>query len=241
MLPTHARELGSQSKAPPFISISLFQHWGCKDDHEVRYLNPLFPSSKPLLYPLPIFLPNTYRHKVTNTKMRLRLKGLTLPLLLVLLVLCSSVSVCDARSGKHWRQNKAPSISMLRRKGKGKNGNSHRQYGKGYQNPYQPSPSTSPNVPVSPSGSPVQGKGHQGPTMPTPSVGNGYAPPLPPPPPLLPPPPPAAPSQDTVFNVVDFGAQGDGVTDDTQVTSTTTQNPLLQTKKHVSPAPSIPN
>ncbi|GJM89844.1 hypothetical protein PR202_ga06066 [Eleusine coracana subsp. coracana] len=148
--------------------------------------------------------------------MQLRVKGrLALLLLLVLLVLCSSVQMCDARSGKHWRLNKAPSTSLFRKKGKSKGSGSNKQNSKGNQNPYQPSPSASPNVPVSPSGSSVQGKGRQGPTMQTPSGGNGYALPSPPPPP---PKSAAAPtqSQDTVFNVVDFGAKGDGVTDDTQ-------------------------
>ncbi|CAN6341141.1 unnamed protein product [Urochloa humidicola] len=149
--------------------------------------------------------------------MRLGLKGLTFLLLLVLLVVCSSVHLCDARSGKRWRHSRAPSTSLLRGKGKAKGSSSHKQNGKGNQSPYQPSPSTSPTTPVSPGGSPVQGRGGQGSTMPTPSSGTGYT--LPPPPPLQPPPPPllpAAPSQDTVFNVVDFGAKGDGVTDDTQ-------------------------
>nr|AAT39158.1 putative polygalacturonase [Oryza sativa Japonica Group]AAU10689.1 putative polygalacturonase [Oryza sativa Japonica Group] len=151
--------------------------------------------------------------------MGLGIKGLTFLLLLVLLVLCSNVSLSDARSGKHWRQNRASSSTLLRRKGKGKTNNSHKQYGKGNQDPYQPSPSTSPNVPVNPSERPVQGKGHPAPTMPPPSSGSGHTLPSPPPPlpPLLPPPqPPAAQSQNTVFNVVDFGARGDGVTDDTQ-------------------------
>uniref|UniRef100_A0ACD5TD92 Uncharacterized protein n=1 Tax=Avena sativa TaxID=4498 RepID=A0ACD5TD92_AVESA len=164
--------------------------------------------------------------------MRFGPKGLGVLLLLVSLALGSGVSVCDARSGKHWRQKTAPSTSMFRRKGKGKSsGSSHRQYGRGHQ----PSPSTGPGVPASPSGSPVQGKGQQSPPMPTPCPGggNGYASPSPPPPlqPSLPtpqaaptPPPPQAPpptpseetSQDTVFNVLAFGAKGDGVTDDTQ-------------------------
>ncbi|XP_062180882.1 polygalacturonase At1g48100-like isoform X1 [Phragmites australis] len=147
--------------------------------------------------------------------MRLGLKGLTL-LLLAVVLLCSSVHLCDARSGKHWRQNNAPSTSLLRRKGKGKSSSSHRQSSKGNHNPYQPSP----NVPITPSGSPVKGKGGQSPTMPAPSGGNDYT--LPSPPLLQPPPPPppaavaASSSQNTIFNVVDFGAKGDGVTDDTQ-------------------------
>uniref|UniRef100_A0A0A9D2Z7 Pectate lyase superfamily protein domain-containing protein n=1 Tax=Arundo donax TaxID=35708 RepID=A0A0A9D2Z7_ARUDO len=153
--------------------------------------------------------------------MRLGPKGLTVPLLLVLLVLCSSVRLCDGRSGKHWRQNRAPSTSLLRRKGKPKSSSSPKQNGRANQNPYQPSPSTTPNVPVSPCGSPVQGKGGQSPTMPAPSGGNGYTLPSPPPPsssaPTPPPPPPAAAAQNTIFNVVDFGAKGDGITDDTQV------------------------
>ncbi|TVU20183.1 hypothetical protein EJB05_36382, partial [Eragrostis curvula] len=179
-------------------------------------LCPVFP---PFIIP---YLPKTNRHTlnriVTHKKMRLGLKGLALLLLLVLLVLCSSVRMCDGRSGKHWRRNKASSTSLLRRKGKAKSSGSNKQNSKGNQNPYEPSPSISPNVPASPSGSPVQGKGRQAPTMPTPSGGSGYTLPSTPPPPPPPPQSATAPtrSHDTVFNVVDFGAKGDGVTDDTQ-------------------------
>uniref|UniRef100_A0A0E0C553 Polygalacturonase n=1 Tax=Oryza meridionalis TaxID=40149 RepID=A0A0E0C553_9ORYZ len=109
--------------------------------------------------------------------MKLRVKGLGLLLLLVLLALCSTIDVCDARRGKHWRPRSSPSSSLLRKKGKGKKGSSNRQHGsnrpspkpplspppspgngKGYQSPYQPSPSPSPNAPVRPS--PVNGSGH---------------------------------------------------------------------------------
>ncbi|XP_062206304.1 polygalacturonase At1g48100-like isoform X2 [Phragmites australis] len=157
--------------------------------------------------------------------MKLRAKGIGL-LLLVLLALCSTIDVCDARIGKHWRQRGSQSSSQLKKKGKGKKGSSHRQYsrnqtspkppvsstpspgaGKGYQNPYQPSPSPTPNAPVSPSPSPANGNRHSSSKSPTPSCGKGSQPP---------PQPPSAGSQGAVFNVVDFGAKGDGVSDDTK-------------------------
>nr|CAB3473692.1 unnamed protein product [Digitaria exilis] len=151
--------------------------------------------------------------------MKLRAKGLSLLLLLVLLALCSTIDVSEARRGKHWRPRSSPSSSQLK-KGKGKKNNSHRQHGssrpspkppvnstsspgasKGNQNPYQPSPT--PNAPLGPS--PANSSRHSSP-KPTPSCGKGQ--------PSQP--PPAATSQGAVFNVVDFGAKGDGVTDDTK-------------------------
>jgi hypothetical protein len=162
----------------------------------------------------------------TASRMKLRLKGFGLLLLLVLLALCSTIDVCDAaRRGKHWRPRSSPSSSLLKRKGKTKKGSSHRQHGgsrpspkqpvspppgpgagKGYQTPYQPSP----NAPAGPSPqpSPTKGNGHQSPKSPPPSCGKGNQPP---------PQPPPATSEGAVFNVVDFGANGDGVSDDTKV------------------------
>ncbi|KAJ1264233.1 hypothetical protein BS78_09G247500 [Paspalum vaginatum] len=140
--------------------------------------------------------------------MRPGLKGLTFLLLLALLVLCSGVRPCDARSGKRWRRSGSPSTSLLRGKGKAKSGSSHKQNGKGNRSPS----SSSPAAPASPSGSPAPvNNGTQAPAMPAPSSGSGYA--LPPP---SSPSTPVAPSHGTVFSVVDFGARGDGVTDDTQ-------------------------
>lgn len=144
-------------------------------------------------------------------------KGLAVLLLVVLLALSSGVGFCEARSGKHWRQNRGPSTTMFRRKGKGKSGGSrsHRQYGRGHQGPAMPAPP-----------SPGGGNGYVSPSPPPPQ-----APPVPPsPPPPLPPslppqappsPPPEEPSQGTVFSVVAFGARGDGVTYDTKVTIST--------------------
>ncbi|CAO2179064.1 unnamed protein product [Urochloa humidicola] len=159
--------------------------------------------------------------------MKLRAKGLGLLLLLVLLALCSTIDVSEARRGKHWRPRSSPSSSQLK-KGKGKKSTSHRQHGsngpsskppvsstpspgagKGNQNPYQPSPSPTPSDPVNPSPSPANGSRHSSPKPPTSSCGKGHQQPLQPPP--LPP-----ASQGAVFNVVDFGAKGDGVTDDTE-------------------------
>lgn len=157
--------------------------------------------------------------------MKLRAKGLGLLLLLVLLALCSTIDVSEARRGKHWRPRSSPSSSQLK-KGKGKKSTSHRQHGsnrpspkppvsstpspgagKGNQNPYQPSPT--PSAPVSPSPSPANDSRHSSPKPPTPSCGKGHQQTSQPPP--LPP-----ASQGEVFNVVDFGAKGDGVTDDTK-------------------------
>lgn len=160
--------------------------------------------------------------------MKLRVKGLGLLLLLVLLALCSTIDVCDARRGKHWRPRSSPSSSLLKKKGKAKKGSSHRQHGgnrrspppgppgvgKGHQTPYQPSPnapvSPSPSPSPSPKPSPAKGNGHSSPQLPSPSCGKGRQPPP------QPPPAPAA-SPGAVFNVVDFGAKGDGVSDDTKV------------------------
>jgi hypothetical protein len=153
----------------------------------------------------------------TDSRMKLRVKGFSLMLLLVLLALCSTIDVCDAaRRGKHWRPRTSPSSSMLKRKGKAKKGSSsHRQHGGSRPSPRQPvSPppyQPSPNAPVSPSPqpSPAKGNGHPSPKPPPPSCGKGNQPP--------PQPPPAATSGGTVFSVVDFGAKGDGVSDDTKV------------------------
>ncbi|XP_025815847.1 polygalacturonase At1g48100-like [Panicum hallii] len=158
--------------------------------------------------------------------MKLRAKGLGLLLLLVLLALCSTIEVSEARRGKHWRPRSSPGSTQLK-KGKGKKSSSHRQYGsnrpspkppvsstpspgagKGNQNPYQ-QPSPTPDAPFSPSPSPANSSRHPSPKPPTPGCGKGHQQPSRPP---LPPPA----SQGAVFNVVDFGAKGDGVTDDTK-------------------------
>lgn len=197
----------------------------------------LFPSSQSQASRslFSIYYPAHNTHTLISTQpidtdrgMKLRAKGLGLLLLLVLLALCSTIEVTEARRGKHWRSSR--SSSQLK-KGKGKKSSSRRQYGggsnrpsskppvsstpssgagKGNQNPYQPSPGPSPGAPDIPRPSPANGSRHSTPKPPTPSCGKGHQQPSQPPP---------ATSQGGVFNVVDFGAKGDGVADDTKVDS----------------------
>nr|ACG40925.1 polygalacturonase precursor [Zea mays] len=155
--------------------------------------------------------------------MKLGAKGLGLLLLLVLLALCSTIEVGEARRDRHWRSTRTSSSQLLK-KGKGKKTSSRRQYGSNR-------PSTKPPASSTPS-SGAGGKGNQNaaPDIPRPSPpanGSAHSTPKPPTPPSCgkghqqpsqsQPPPPATSSQHgAVFSVVDFGAKGDGATDDTK-------------------------
>ena len=98
-------------------------------------------------------------------------KGLTIPFLLVLLVMCSTLDICDAGRGWDWRAGD-----------EGKSG--------GGSSPTNPSQLTKPKPRPIPSPTPQP--------KPSPS-------PIPPAP------------HGTAFDVLDFGAKGDGTTDDTKV------------------------
>ncbi|XP_020571972.1 polygalacturonase At1g48100-like [Phalaenopsis equestris] len=99
------------------------------------------------------------------------LKAVLSILLLILLMLCHSFEVCEARRGKHWRQKRLPASSLTKKKGKGQGGG-----GPGHKNHHGGS----------------GGKTNPAP-MPSPS-----------------------PSHNSIYDVLDFGAKGDGVTDDTK-------------------------
>lgn len=99
------------------------------------------------------------------------LKGLSLTLVIVFLIWFSSFDSCNARRGKHWRQNRAASSSLSKKKAKNNGGHGSKSHGG------SKSPSPAPAPPK---------KGHTD-------------------------------SDSTVFNVIDFGAKGDGATDDTKV------------------------
>jgi hypothetical protein len=122
------------------------------------------------------------------------LKGFTYMLLIAIIILSSNFEECIARRGKHWRHNREEIASLLKKKGKS-HGNGHNHNGGG---------GTKSKV------SPPQK------SIPSPS-------PLPPPPPPQDDSPSTSPPQtkiggsSTTFNVLDFGAKGDGKSDDTKV------------------------
>ncbi|CAL5338314.1 unnamed protein product [Camellia sinensis] len=89
----------------------------------------------------------------------------------------SYIDTCNARRGKHWRQSRASSASLYKKKGK----NHHQHHGNNGKSKHKHSSPKAPPVPE----------------------------------PNIPPSPPKQ-SPSTVFNVLDFGARGDGICDDTK-------------------------
>ncbi|KAH6763210.1 Pectin lyase-like superfamily protein [Perilla frutescens var. hirtella] len=115
------------------------------------------------------------------------LKNITFTIVIVLLVWCSDVEICNARRvGKHWRQSRNSAASLSKKKGKS-HGSSHHS-GKANK-PKQKTPS--PKAPPAPPLPPPEGP-------PPPKKGGGNA------------------AGSAVFDVLDFGAKGDGCADDTK-------------------------
>ncbi|OVA20733.1 Glycoside hydrolase [Macleaya cordata] len=111
----------------------------------------------------------------------LNVKHFTFITLLIVFLVWSSTTFqsCNARRGKHWRQSRATSASLYKKKYKHHGSNHHHGGG---------SKSKSPKPP---------GKGHS--PIPPPSYDGGH--------PTI---------NSTVFDVLQFGAKGDGNTDDTK-------------------------
>ncbi|EXB82577.1 Polygalacturonase [Morus notabilis] len=121
----------------------------------------------------------------------------TLTLLIAFLVWSSNFEACIARRGRHWRQHSRGTSSSSLYKKRSKSHNSHHHKGSGSKPKYSP-PHNKAAPPVSP------------PPPPTVSAGNN-----------APPPPPKNKGYNNgvhsvSFDVLDFGAKGDGSTDDTK-------------------------
>ena len=139
----------------------------------------------------------------------LSFRGFTYMLLIAFLIWSFNFEACIARRGKHWRQSRDVSASVYKKKGKNY-GNAHNKYHGGGSKSKPPS---------SHKGTPTLPK-------PPPQHKNTPSPPYPTPPsddtPTTPPPKGyngGGHSPTTTFNVLDFGAKGDGKSDDTKVNS----------------------
>ena len=127
---------------------------------------------------------------------------------IVFLVWSASFDTCIARRGKHWRQRRSNPGSLAKKKGKS-HGNSHHQHHTGVPKPKAP-PHKAPALPP-----PVPKE-----KAPKPKAPPHKAPAFPPPAPKEKAPKPSPPQKgSTTFNVLDFGAKGNGKSDDTKVLS----------------------
>ncbi|XP_038714484.1 polygalacturonase At1g48100-like [Tripterygium wilfordii] len=119
--------------------------------------------------------------------LRLSFRNLIFNLFIAFLVWSSSFENCIARRGKHWRQSRATSASLAKKKGESYNSGHHHHNGGS-----KPKAPPSHKAPVSPPSKP----GEDIPPSPPQKGYNG--------------------GHSTIFNVLDFGAKGDGSTDDTK-------------------------
>ncbi|KAK8360606.1 hypothetical protein V6Z12_A04G175900 [Gossypium hirsutum] len=125
------------------------------------------------------------------------LRRLTFMFLVAFLVWSSSIETCIARKSKHWRQRRhAASVSLYKKKTKDHSHGHHNYHNGGTKTkppPYKTTP-PSPKVKAPPSPKPKV----KVPSVPPPQKGYGNG------------------QQSKVFDVLHFGAKGDGKTDDTK-------------------------
>ncbi|KAG7650084.1 putative polygalacturonase [Arabidopsis thaliana] len=138
------------------------------------------------------------------TRESLTLRSITMMTLVTILVWSATLETCIARRGRHWRHHHRSSSSLSdslsSKKPKSHENNHHHMSHKS-----KPKPKMKTQPPKSNDGSPVVSQPPQVQQPPPPHV-------QPPPSPL-----PLQPVEDSQqFNVLDFGAKGDGMSDDTQ-------------------------
>ncbi|KAL5723818.1 galacturonan 1,4-alpha-galacturonidase [Ranunculus cassubicifolius] len=170
------------------------------------------------------------------------MKSIILILLFAFLVWSANVQTCNARRvGKHWRQSRVTSASLSKKSKSHGSSQNHHSSGSKSKKKSPPPPTNKPPPPPTNNPPPPKEAPSLPPPPPTeapvaPPPSQGVPPPskgAPPPPkeaPLAPPPPPSQgtpppskggsssppASHSSIFNVLDFGAKGNGNADDTK-------------------------
>ncbi|CAN0893000.1 Polygalacturonase At1g48100, partial [Linum grandiflorum] len=159
-----------------------------------------YSSTQPPHNTLPITL-----HRWERKMRGLSFRSFTFMVLIAFLVWSPSIDTCIARSRGHWRHHRGSAASFMKKKGRS-HGSSHHHnnnHNSGRSSKPPPKIAPSPKAPNSPL-----------PTPPTPIQPPKQVPVASPPPP---PPSSTGPQKDSLtFNVLDFGAKGDGKCDDTK-------------------------
>ncbi|CAN0923983.1 Polygalacturonase At1g48100 [Linum grandiflorum] len=125
-------------------------------------------------------------------------RSFTFMVLVAFLVWSASFDTCIARRGRHWRHNRGFSASLTKKKVKSHGSSHHRN--NHYKSPKKAPSPKAPNSPIPTPPSPIKPPKHvpvASPEPPSPSISRPH-------------------KDSSTFNVVEFGAKGDGKSDDTK-------------------------